>query len=408
MSGPVVIVGAGQAAAQAIASLRGEGFAGEILLFGDEPFLPYQRPPLSKAFLAGEAGPERLELRPEAFYRDHGVTLRLGERVTRIDLAARRVETARGGAAYGRLLIATGTRPRPLALPGHDLPGVHHIRAIRDVERFRAEMHPGARLVVIGGGYIGLEVAAKARRGGLDVTVLEAAPRVLNRVVAPIVSTWLAALHRGHGVTIHEGCAISAILGTDRAEAVALADGRRVAADVVLIAVGAVPNTELAAEAGLRVENGIVVDPATRASAPDVFAAGDVASFPSLLYGRTIRLESVQNAVDQARAAGAALAGRPVSYDPVPWFWSDQYEAKLQIAGLSAGHDRVEVEGQPEAGRFSVRYLAGSRLLAVDSINDARAHMLARRALAERETPAVTIADPAAEAQPLARRLLPS
>lgn len=381
---PFVIIGAGQAAAQAVASLRSEGFGGEIHLFGDEPHLPYQRPPLSKTYLAGEIGTEKLELRPRAFYDDHKVALHLSTRITAIDPAGHTVETGDGQRLpYARLLIATGTRPRPLNMPGDGLAGVHVIRAIGDVEHFRAAFKPGARLVVIGGGYIGLEVAAKARAKGLDVTVLESQSRILARALAPQTAAYLAELHQENGVNILTDVAVAALEGTEHIEAVRLGDGTRLPADILLIAIGAVPNAELAVAAGLATGNGIIVDTETRTSAPDIFAAGDVACFPSRLFGRSLRVESVPNAIDMAKAAATAMLGMPVSYDPVPWFWSDQYAIKLQIAGLSQGYDRVECEGSYAEGRLVVRYFVGDRLLAVDTINDARNHMLARRALTE-------------------------
>jgi len=380
---PIVIIGAGQTAAQAVATLRAEGFEGGIVVFGDEPSLPYQRPPLSKAFLAGETSADRLELRPAAFYADQHVTMALGQRVVAIDPAARSIETADGmRRRYTSLLIATGTRARGCPVPGGHLAGVHAIRTIGDVDRLRADCLPGARMVIIGGGYIGLEVAAKARALGLDVTVLESQPRLLARAVCAATADHLAALHSAHGVTIHTGIGVEALTGVDRVTGVGLSDGRRLAADVVLVAVGAVPNVELAQAAGLAVDNGIVVDAATRTSAPNIYAAGDVASFPSGLCGRRLRLESVPNAIDMAKAAAQAMLGQPVCYDPVPWFWSDQYDVKLQIAGLSQGHDRTETDGDPASGRFSIRYFAGDRLIAVDSINDPRSHLAARRALA--------------------------
>lgn len=385
MPEPIVIVGAGQCAAQVIVSLRGEGYDGPIRLFGEEPFLPYQRPPLSKAFLAGETTPERLELRPASFYDEKAVELQLGCRILRIDPAAHAIACDRGRIwRYSKLLLTTGTRPRPLPIPGDALEGVHHIRAIRDVERFRAEFKPGARLVIVGGGYIGLEVAAKARKLGLEVTVLETAERLLMRAVARETAEWLADLHRTHGVVIRTGARVVGFLGERQVSGVELADGARIAADVVLVAIGAQPNAEIAAEAGVAVENGILVDASTRTSAPDIHAAGDVARFPSGLYGRSIRLESVQNANDQGRAAAAALLNHPVHYDPVPWFWSDQYDAKLQIAGLSEGFERVEIERGEGGGRFVARYFRAGALIAVDSLNDPKAHLVARRALSER------------------------
>ncbi|MFG1431430.1 FAD-dependent oxidoreductase [Xanthobacter sp. V2C-8] len=383
MSAPLVIVGAGQAAAQAIASLRAEGFAGGIALYGDEPYLPYQRPPLSKAYLGDEMSEERLELKAPRFYAESGVEVHLDTRVTRLLPAEKAVELA-GGARrpYSTLILATGTRARALPVPGADLPGVHSIRSIDDVKRFRAGAVAGARLVIIGGGYIGLEVAAKARKLGLEVTLVEGQPRLLARVACATISDFACALHEGHGVTLLTGTGVARLVGTDRVSGVELSDGRVLPADLVLSAVGAVPNTELAAEAGIALDNGIKVDAQARASIADVYAIGDVASFPSALYGRRVRLESVQNAIDQAKAAAKAITGAAVTYDPVPWFWSDQYDVKLQIAGLLDGFTRTECEGDIAAGRFSVRYFAGERLIAVCSVNDPKSHMLARRALA--------------------------
>ncbi|MFG1348082.1 NAD(P)/FAD-dependent oxidoreductase [Xanthobacter autotrophicus] len=383
MSAPVVIVGAGQAAAQAVTSLKAEGHAGDMVVIGDESYLPYQRPPLSKAYLGDEMTEDRLELKAPKFYADAGVDLRLGTRVTRLLPAEKAVELADGSRlAYGALLIATGTRARALPVPGAELSGVFSIRSIDDVKHFRAAAAPGAKLVIIGGGYIGLEVAAKARKLGLDVTVVEGLPRLLARVACSTISDFARALHEGNGVTILTGVGVARLIGPERVTGVELADGRVLPADLVLSAVGAVPNTELAAEAGLVLENGIRVDETTRTSVPDIYAAGDVASFPSRLYGRRVRLESVQNAIDQAKAAAKAITGGVVAYDPIPWFWSDQYDVKLQIAGLLDGFERTETEGDMAAGRFCVRYFAGDRLLAVCSVNDPKSHMLARKALA--------------------------
>lgn len=383
IDGPVVIVGAGQAAAQAITSLRAEGFAGDIVLYGDEPYLPYQRPPLSKAYLGDELSEERLELKAPKFYEDSAVEVHLSTRVARLRPAEHQVELADGSRrTYGALLIATGTRARALPVPGADLPGVYSIRSIDDVKAFRAVAVPGAKLVIIGGGYIGLEVAAKARKLGLEVTLVEGQPRVLARVACATISDFARTLHEGHGVTLLTGMGVARLLGSDRVSGVELADGRVLPADLVLSAVGAVPNAELAQAAGLALDNGVKVDAATRSSAPDIYAVGDVASFPSALYGRRVRLESVQNAIDQAKAAAKAITGADVAYDPIPWFWSDQYDVKLQIAGLLDGFTRTECEGDIAARRFSVRYFQGERLIAVCSVNDPKSHMLARRALA--------------------------
>jgi 3-phenylpropionate/trans-cinnamate dioxygenase ferredoxin reductase subunit len=383
LSAPLVIIGAGQAAAQAVTSLKAEGYGKPIIVIGDEPYLPYQRPPLSKAYLGGEMTEDRLELKAPAFYADAGAEMRLSTRVARIFPVGKEVELSDGARlTYGALLIATGTRARTLPVPGAELPGVFSIRSIDDVKHFRAAALAGARLVIIGGGYIGLETAAKAKTLGLDVTVVEGAPRLLARVACTTISDFARDLHEGHGVTILTGTGVARILGTDGVTGVELADGRVLPADLALSAVGAVPNGEIAADAGLVMENGIRVDGATRTSVPDIYAAGDVANFPSKLYGRRVRLESVQNAIDQAKAAAKAISGGAVVYDPVPWFWSDQYDVKLQIAGLLDGHDRTECEGDVDAGRFCVRYFAGDRLVAVASVNDPKSHMLARKALA--------------------------
>ncbi|WP_296584982.1 FAD-dependent oxidoreductase [Xanthobacter sp.] len=383
MSAPLVIIGAGQATAQAVTSLKAEGYGKPIIVIGDEPYLPYQRPPLSKAYLGGEMTEDRLELKAPAFYAEAGAEMRLSTRVTRIFPVGKEVELSDGTRlTYGALLIATGTRARALPVRGAELPGVFSIRSIDDVKHFRAAAQPGARLVIIGGGYIGLETAAKAKTLGLDVTVVEGAPRLLARVACTTISDFARLLHEGHGVTVLTGTGVARILGTDSVTGVELADGRVLPADLVLSAVGAVPNGEIAADAGLALENGIRVDETTRTSVPDIYAAGDVANFPSKLYGRRVRLESVQNAIDQAKAAAKAISGGAVAYDPVPWFWSDQYDVKLQIAGLLDGHDRTECEGDVAAGRFCVRYFAGDRLVAVASVNDPKSHMLARKALA--------------------------
>lgn len=383
MSAPIIIVGGGQAAAQAVATLRARGFSGEIALYGDEPYAPYQRPPLSKACLGGEMDEARLELKPAGFYAERQVAVHCGARVAGIRPQEKAFVLADGRQRrYGALLIATGARARPLPVPGADLQGVHVLRGIDDMRHLRAGCRPGARLVIIGGGYIGLETAAQTRKMGLDVTVVEGQPRLLARVACGEISAFVRDLHERHGTVIRTGIGVAAIRGVGRVRAVALADGTLLPADLVLAAVGAVPDTALAAAAGLALDNGVMTDDATRTSIPDIFAAGDVASFPSRRYGRRVRLESVQNAFDQATAAATVMAGGVATYDPVPWFWSDQHGVKLQIAGLLDGFTRSEREGDPAAGRFSIRYYAGERLLAVCSVNDPRSHMRARRELA--------------------------
>jgi 3-phenylpropionate/trans-cinnamate dioxygenase ferredoxin reductase subunit len=381
MSEHVVVVGAGQAGLTLAQSLRERGHKGAITLLGDEPRLPYQRPPLSKAYLAGDLTEERLLLKPPAFFEREEIALGLGARVTEIDRANARVAHEAGTIPYDKLVLATGTRPRALPVPGASLEGVHTLRAVPDVDVLRPTLHGGTRLVVIGGGYIGLEVAAVAVKRGLAVTVVESAPRVMARVVAPEVSAFYEALHRAHGVSFHLNESVTEISRHRGALAVTTTGGAAIACDRVLVAIGAVPNTELAAEAGLAVDNGILVDTAARASDPAILACGDATRFVSPRYGRHVRLESVQNAIDQAKAAAATLTGNPGAYDPVPWFWSDQYDVKLQIAGLSEGHDTVVERRAPDTRARSVFYLRGDVLLAVDSIDQPRDHMLARRAI---------------------------
>ncbi|SDO02360.1 3-phenylpropionate/trans-cinnamate dioxygenase ferredoxin reductase subunit [Filomicrobium insigne] len=381
MSLPIVIVGAGQAAARAIETLHGLSCGRRIVLVGSEPHLPYQRPPLSKKFLTGDATEEQLWLQGEAFLEKADVDFRRGETALELDVTARNVTLSGGETlAYHQLLIATGSQPRRLNLAGEELAGVHTLYSIADVQRLGAGLEDAQRVVIIGGGYIGLEVAASLIKLGKDVTVLEQQDRLLSRVVSPVLSDFFKQLHEGHGVTLRFNARAQRIEGDTDATGVMLDDGSVISADLVLVAAGAVANDQIAREAGLACDNGIFVDEACRV-APHVFAAGDCTRFPSRRYGRHLRLESVQNANDQARAAATAMCGDEVRYDPVPWFWSDQYDVKLQIAGLSDGYDRVSVEGDPKANSFAVSYWRGPQLLAVDAINTPRAFMQARRTL---------------------------
>jgi 3-phenylpropionate/trans-cinnamate dioxygenase ferredoxin reductase component len=383
MSAPIVIIGAGQAGVRAAETLRKLGYDGGIAMIGDEPHPPYQRPPLSKKFLAGEMSEEQLWLQGDGFFAQNGIDLLTGIRAAAIDPRARRITLTDGREhPYHKLILATGSRARDLPVPGADLDGVHSLRSIADVLHLRGAVAAAGRIAIIGGGYIGLEVAAILREQGRAVVVLEGEDRLLKRVMSPLMSDFFLRLHLGHGVEIRLSQRVVRLLGAGRVSAVELADGERLAADLVLVAVGGRANDELAAEAGLACQDGVIVDSHCIAT-PDIYAAGDCARFPSHRYGRHVRLESVQNANDQARAAAQAIAGTPEIYDPVPWFWSDQYEVKLQIAGLAQGYDRHVTEGDPESGSFSVSYFAGERLLAVDAVNAPRAHMLARRALAQ-------------------------
>ena len=368
MSGGIVILGAGQAAAQLAVSLRQGGHDGPIRMIGDESYAPYQRPPLSKAFLKERPAADSLLLRSEHYWADHNVEMALGTAAAAVD-RSRKLVARRDGRTfdYDTLVFATG---------------VFSLRKIDDVRRLRPALDDARRIVIIGGGYIGLEVAAVMRQEGRDAIVVEAEGRVMKRVAGETISGFFDGLHRARGVDIRLGCRLASIDGDDsRATGITLASGERIAADLVLVATGARANDDLAAAAGLPCEEGIVVDDFARA-APDIYAIGDCARFYSRRYGRKIRLECVQNAIDQAKAAADAILGKPKPYDPVPWFWSDQYEIKLQITGLLDGFDAAETIGNPADAKFSVEYRRAGKLIAVDAVNDGRAHMLGRRRIA--------------------------
>jgi 3-phenylpropionate/trans-cinnamate dioxygenase ferredoxin reductase subunit len=387
----VVVIGAGQAAAQLAISLRSGGFAGPITVIGDEPHLPYQRPPLSKKFLAERPPPDSLYLRPAPFWAERNVDYLLGVAVAKVDLRGRSITLADGSdLPFHTLVFATGTCARQLPLPGLDRDGVFTLRAIGDVQRLRPAFDTARRIAILGGGYIGLETAAVMRGEQREVVVLEAEDRVLKRVTAPAIAKFFDRIHRERGVEIRTNARVAAIGGEGQALVLRLTDGAEVQADAVLLAAGAKANDELAHAAGLACRDGILTDAVGRTGVQHVFAIGDCARFPSARYGRELRLECVQNAIDQAKAAAAAIVGTEVSYDPVPWFWSDQYEFKLQIAGLFDGHDVTAETADPASGHFSVEYRKAGRLIAVDSVNDARAHMLARRRIAEETSKAAS------------------
>ncbi len=404
MSGQAVIIGAGQAGAQGAQSLRQAGFAGRIILIGEEPVAPYQRPPLSKAYLQGALGADRLALKPDAFYSQNDIALRLGVRIAAIDRANARIMTDSGEAiSYDRLMIATGAPPRRLVCPGADLPGVHYLRTIEDCEGLRPALATARRLVIVGAGYIGLEVAASARKAGRAVTVLEAQSRVLQRVAGPEISAFFDATHRAHGVDLRLGSMLSGFEGRGRIERAVLADGEKIDCDAVLIGVGAAPAIALAVDAGLTIDNGVATDERARTSDRSIFAAGDCASHPSRLYGRRLRLESVPNAIEQAKVAGANMAGGDAIYDAVPWFWSDQYDIKLQTAGVAEGADAAVVRGEPAAARFSVWSLKEGRVLAVDAVNDPAAFLASKKIIAAKApVDAKKLADPATDLKSLA------
>jgi 3-phenylpropionate/trans-cinnamate dioxygenase ferredoxin reductase subunit len=381
MAEHIVIVGAGQAGVQAVASLRAEGFAGSITLIGDEPFAPYQRPPLSKAYLAGDMVRERLFLKPESFYGESDCALWTSVRVAAIDRAGKSLGLSDGSRlSYDKLLLTTGARVRRIDVPGADLNFVRYLRGIEDVDSLRPHIKPGNRLVVVGGGYIGLEVAAVAVKRGLDVTVIEMTSRVMERAVSPFLSSFFASEHKRQGVQIVLGAAAHGFEGTTKVEAVRTSQGS-FAADVALVGIGVVPNSEIAGEAGLKTDNGIVVDEFTQTEDPSIFAAGDCTNHPAFAGGRC-RLESVQNAIDQAKHAALALVGHPKPYREVPWFWSDQYDLKLQIAGLRKPGDGVVVRGDPGARKFAVFHLRDGKLAAVEAVNAAPEYMIGRKLIA--------------------------
>jgi 3-phenylpropionate/trans-cinnamate dioxygenase ferredoxin reductase subunit len=400
----VVIVGASHAAVQAVDTLRREGHVGPIILVGDEPFLPYNRPPLSKKYFSGELERERLLLRSAQFYEQARVEVRLGVRVTAIDRATRRLRLSDGGElSYDKLLLCLGSRNRLLEVPGYDLQGIHYLRTIADVDGIRADLGAARRLVVVGAGYIGLEAAASARHLGLEVTVLEMADRPLNRVTAPEMSSFYLRRHERAGVSVLCGMSVTSFAGAGNGRVSGVVCGEReFAADMVIVGVGVLPETALAAACGLRCENGIVVDETCQTSDPDVYAAGDCTMHPCVRYGRRLRLESVDNAVEQAKTAALNICGKLARHEHVPWFWSDQYDIKLQIAGLSQGYDRTVLRGDPDTNRFALYYFAQGELIAVDAINSPKDFMTGKKWIAERRHPdPALLADPATDLKSL-------
>ncbi len=387
----VAIIGAGQAAAQLIDSLRRRGYVGAITLVGDEGF-PYQRPPLSKKYLAGELGLDRLQLRQPTYFDEQRVELRLGRRAIAINRHSKQVQLDDGTMLeYEHLVIATGSHPRRLKMPGADLAGVHYLRSLSDADHLRTEVHVGQHAVIIGGGYIGLEVAATLRQLGMEVTVLEMADRVMNRVVAEPVSRYYEREHASHGVKIELGARVLALRGdTDGRIAAVETDRGNIAANLVVVGIGVLPTDELAQSAGLACDNGVIVDEYCRTSDPAIFAIGDCSNHPSAHYGRRIRLESVDNAFEQANTVAANITGTPTQHDRVPWFWSDQYHHKLLIVGLADGHDRAILRGDPANHSFSVCYLRDGEFIAIDTVNMAKDQMAARKLIASRMRPDVT------------------
>jgi 3-phenylpropionate/trans-cinnamate dioxygenase ferredoxin reductase subunit len=395
----VVVIGAGQAGASLVSKLRDEGYQDAITLVGDEPVPPYQRPPLSKKYLLGEMSAERLYLRPARYYSDARIDLRLGTPVTGIDRAARAVVFGDERLDYAHLVLATGSVPRRLpASIGGDLGGVHVVRTLADVDRMSPGFGPGARLLIVGGGYIGLEAAAVAASRGMDVTLVEMADRILGRVAAPETADYFRALHQRHGVDLREGVGLERLSGDQHVHAACLSDGTELEVDMVIAGVGIVPDTRLADLAGLEIDDGVAVDAQGLTSDPAIWAVGDCASFP--YQGGRLRLESVPNAIDMAECVAGNIMGAETEYVPKPWFWSDQYDVKLQIAGLNTGYDRIVTRKAGTATSFW--YYRGDRLLAVDAMNDPRAYMVGKRLIeAGKTADARIVADSTADLKSL-------
>lgn len=404
MSQHLVIVGAGQAAAQLIHSSRQHGFDGRISVVAEEPWLPYQRPPLSKKYLAGELERSRLFLRPEAWYEEQGVEFHSGRRAIELDADGQTLRLDDDSTlGWDHLALATGATPRKLDIPGSTLGGVHYLRTLNDVDALRTTLDAARRVVIIGAGYIGLEVAASCVALGREVTVLEAAPRILGRVVSDETAKFFSDFHASHGVAIHCNAAIERFAGEQHVSGVVMNDGSIHECDCVVIGIGVLPNTALAENAGIECNNGISVDPQTRTSRANIVALGDCTSHPHPMYGTRIRLESVQNAIEQGKSAASTLFAEPRAFSDVPWFWSDQYDIKLQIAGLARDYDTTVVRGSVADRSFAVYYLNGRRLVAVDAIAAPRDFILAKKLLlAGAELDPQAIADPNANLEELA------
>ncbi len=381
MSQTCVVIGASHAAAQLAPTLRKEGWEGRIIVVGDEPYIPYHRPPLSKTFLSGEKSLDDIYIRPQMVYEKADIEFVLNTHVDVIDRENKTLALNSGDAlAYHKLALTVGSRVRKVDLPGMDLDGIYYLRDVGDVEQIKTRMEAGNKAVIVGGGYIGLETAAILRQAGMEVTVLEMMERVLQRVTAPEISEFYDRIHSEEGVNICCGVGVTGFEGSKEVEKVICSDANEYDADLVIVGVGIVPNVELAEAAGLEVNNGIMVDEFARTSDADIVAAGDCTLYENALYGRAIRLESVQNATDQARVAALTLCGKEKAYDALPWFWSDQYDLKLQIAGLSQGYDEVIIRGDRKGSRsFAAFYLKEGVVISVDAINKASEFMMGKR-----------------------------
>lgn len=382
-----IIIGASHAGAQLANSVRKEGWQGRILVIGDEPIAPYHRPPLSKALLIGEKSADQLEIFKPTVYEKADAEFMLNTRVSRINPNEKSITLENGDTlAYDKLALCTGARVRKLEIPGGDLKGVHYLRNLADAQAIQEGVIVGGKAVIVGGGYIGLETAASLRKLGMDVTVLEMMHRVLERVTAPELSEYYTQLHQQHGVNIITDAQALAILGEDKAQQVQCNNDLLLDADLVIIGIGVIPNTELAAAAGLDIENGIVVDEFACTNDPDIVAAGDCTFHPNDLLGYRLRLESVPNAMEQAKTAAASICGNPKAYHALPWFWSDQYDIKLQIAGFNKGYDRVILRGDPATNQFVAWYMQADKILAADCINSSKEFMQAKKLIAQKIT----------------------
>ncbi len=379
-----IIIGASHAAAQLAPSLRQEGWEGDVLVVGDEPHLPYHRPPLSKTFLGGEKTVDSLAIRPKAFYEKNRIEFRVG-RVTAIDRDKQTLTLTSGQAlSYDKLALCMGSRVRKVTFPGSELEGIHYVRDIADVEGIKHHVFKDKNAVIVGGGYIGLETASALKKLGMNVVVLEMASRILQRVTAPELSEFYTRVHTEEGVDVRTGMSVSSIEGNTHCEKVTCDDGTEFPADLVVIGVGILPNVELAEEAGIAVNNGIVVDSFCRTNADNIVAAGDCTNHFNKIYGRRIRLESVPNASEQGKIAAASICGIKKEYNSLPWFWSDQYDLKLQIAGLSQGYDQVVIRGDKNTSRsFAAFYFKAGKLISADCVNRPQEFMLSKRVIAQ-------------------------
>jgi 3-phenylpropionate/trans-cinnamate dioxygenase ferredoxin reductase subunit len=385
----VVIVGASHAAAEAVSSLRKFGWQDNIILVGDEPVLPYQRPPLSKGYYKGEVEAEKLLIRPESFYQKHEVTLMLGRRVEAIDRNDKVLSLDDGEQLnYTHLILATGTRARKLPIEGAELANINYLRTKHDVDIIKSQLTPGAKLLIVGAGYIGLEVAASAVKQGVEVVVFEAMDRVLARVTSPQISDFYQRVHAEEGVDIRLNAALQKFEQTESGLQAITADGSSVPFDAAIIGIGVIPNIELADNAGLGCDNGIIVNQYTQSDDASIYAIGDCSNHFNFLYARRIRLESVPNAVEQAKVAAAKICGKKMVYDQLPWFWSDQYDVKLQTAGLLQGHDQVVTRGDANSRKFAAFYLKAGVLIAVDALNSPAEFMLSKKLIQQKISPA--------------------